>query len=243
MCGEFYPGWFDTWGAPHHTGNTPRLPAGSGNHAEAHGSFSIYMAHGGTTFGLWSGADRPFKPDTSSYDYDAPISEAGWVTEKFHKTRELFSRTFARRNVSGKSRLPIPSPPSRWSRERRRLHFATCPRRLRTPRNMEAYNQGYGCILYRTTVPAGRGPLEVAAIPDFGFVFLDGKSAGIFDRRQTGSQSPLPARTSHDARHPRRTDGPHQFRRRDERSQRSARPGEIRRRRIERLEGFQFAAR
>ena len=20
MCGEFYPGWFDTWGAPHHTG-------------------------------------------------------------------------------------------------------------------------------------------------------------------------------------------------------------------------------
>ena len=48
-------------------------------------SFSIYMAHGGTTFGLWSGADRPFKPDTSSYDYDAPISEAGWATDKFSR--------------------------------------------------------------------------------------------------------------------------------------------------------------
>ncbi len=55
-------------------------------------SFSIYMAHGGTTFGLWSGCDRPFKPDTSSYDYDAPISEAGWATPKFFQTRELFSK-------------------------------------------------------------------------------------------------------------------------------------------------------
>ena len=24
MCGEFYPGWFDTWGQPHHFGNTPQ---------------------------------------------------------------------------------------------------------------------------------------------------------------------------------------------------------------------------
>jgi beta-galactosidase len=55
-------------------------------------SFSIYMAHGGTTFGLWSGCDRPFKPDTSSYDYDAPISEAGWATPKFYQTRELFTK-------------------------------------------------------------------------------------------------------------------------------------------------------
>src|SRR6202012_3048525 len=55
-------------------------------------SFSIYMAHGGSSFGLWSGADRPFKPDTSSYDYDAPISEAGWATEKFGRTRDLISK-------------------------------------------------------------------------------------------------------------------------------------------------------
>ena len=41
---------------------------------------------------MWSGCDRPFKPDTSSYDYDAPISEAGWATPKFFLTRELFSK-------------------------------------------------------------------------------------------------------------------------------------------------------
>ena len=56
MCGEFYPGWFDTWGAPHHTGNTARYLADLEYMLKAGASFSIYMAHGGTTFGFWSGA-------------------------------------------------------------------------------------------------------------------------------------------------------------------------------------------
>jgi len=58
MCGEFYPGWFDTWGAPHHLGNTPRYLGDLEYMLQNDESFSIYMAHGGTTFGLWSGADR-----------------------------------------------------------------------------------------------------------------------------------------------------------------------------------------
>ena len=67
------------------------------------------MVHGGTTFGLWAGADRPFKPDTSSYDYDAPISEAGWTTEKFFKTRELFAKyLLARRDLPGTAAREIP---------------------------------------------------------------------------------------------------------------------------------------
>src|SRR5437763_1880369 len=92
MCGEFYPGWFDSWGAPHHTGNMNDYLSDLEYMLKAGASFSIYMAHGGTTFGLWSGADRPFKPDTSSYDYDAPITEAGWPTEKFQRTRELMAK-------------------------------------------------------------------------------------------------------------------------------------------------------
>ena len=106
MCGEFYPGWFDTWGAVHHTGNTARYLADLEYMLKAGASFSIYMAHGGTTFGLWAGADRPFKPDTSSYDYDAPISEAGWPTEKFFQTRELFAKHL----LPGEA---IPEPPPR----------------------------------------------------------------------------------------------------------------------------------
>src|SRR5690348_12665337 len=63
MCGEFYPGWFDTWGAPHHTGNQARYLAHLEYMLKPAASFSIYMVHGGTTFGFWTGADRPFKPD------------------------------------------------------------------------------------------------------------------------------------------------------------------------------------
>ena len=43
-------------------------------------SANVYMAHGGTNFAFESGAGgggTNYKPVTTSYDYDAPISEAG----------------------------------------------------------------------------------------------------------------------------------------------------------------------
>ena len=198
MCGEFYPGWFDTWGAPHHLGNPPRYLADLESMLTNGESFSIYMVHGGTTFGLWSGADRPFKPDTSSYDYDAPISEAGWPTEKFFKTRELFAKYL----LPGET---IPEPPATNPviafapvvvTECAPL-FASLPRAIRDdqPRTMEKYDQGHGCILYRTTIPAGpAATLEAAGIHDFGFVFLAGERAGVMDRRNNSFKLRLPER-------------------------------------------------
>ena len=66
MNGEFYPGWFDSWGAPHRTGNLGQYLADLDYMLKNDVSFSIYMAHGGTTWELWSGADQPFRPDTTS---------------------------------------------------------------------------------------------------------------------------------------------------------------------------------
>jgi beta-galactosidase len=198
MCGEFYPGWFDTWGAPHHLGNMPRYLADLAYMLTNGESFSIYMAHGGTTFGLWSGADRPFKPDTSSYDYDAPISEAGWPTEKFFKTRELFAQHL----LPGET---VPAPPARNAvvalaplavTECAPL-FDNLPEAISDsqPRTMEEYDQGYGCILYRTTIPAGPATmLEAGAVHDFGFVFLDGQRVGVMDRRINNFKVRLPER-------------------------------------------------
>lgn len=197
LCSEFYPGWFDTWGQPHHYGNTPRYLADLKTMLDAGASFSIYMAHGGTTFGLWSGCDRPFKPDTSSYDYDAPISEAGWPTSKFFETRELFSHYLLPGEV-------IPDPPATnpaitfapvQLREVAPLS-ANLPGALKdfVPRNMEAYDQGYGCILYRTTLPAGPAALlQAAAIHDFGYVFLNDRRVGILDRRAPSAKLMLSA--------------------------------------------------
>lgn len=199
MCGEFYPGWFDTWGAPHHTGNTQRYLADLEYMLKAGGSFSIYMAHGGTTFGFWTGADRPFKPDTSSYDYDAPISEAGWTTDKFFQTRALFAKYL----LPGET---IPEPPAANPvitiapvevREFAPV-FANLPRPVADdqPRNFEHYDQGYGCSLYRTILPVGPGGLlQAGAIHDIGQVYLDGTRAGFTDRRARNFKVQLPERT------------------------------------------------
>jgi len=198
ICSEFYPGWFDTWGQPHHLGKPENYLPNLKLMLDMGASFSIYMAHGGTTFGLWSGCDRPFKPDTSSYDYDAPISEAGWATPKFFATRELFSKYL----LPGET---LPEPPAQnpvvsfAPVELKEIApvFDNLPAAVKdeTPRNMEAYDQGYGCILYRTKIPAGEATtLEAAAIHDFGYVFIDGNRVGVLDRRSAKAQILLPAR-------------------------------------------------
>jgi len=198
LCSEFYPGWFDTWGVKHHYGNTEKYLADLEYMLSHDASFSIYMAHGGTTFGLWSGCDRPFKPDTSSYDYDAPISEAGWTTPKFFQTRALLAKyLLPGEKLPG---VPATNPVVAFApvtlQESAPL-FDNLPAALQdgTPRNMEAYDQGYGCILYRTRIPAGAATmLEAAAIHDFGFVFLDGRRVGVLDRRNASAAILLPER-------------------------------------------------
>lgn len=200
MCGEFYPGWFDTWGAPHHRGDAGPYLADLDYMLSHNASFSIYMAHGGTTFGLWSGTDRPFKPDTSSYDYDAPISEAGWIGEKFHRTRELMARYL----LPGET-LPEPPPANPtiavppFPLDESAALFDNLPAPIAdtTPRTMEAYDQGRGCTLYRTILPPGpEALLAVKEVHDFAWVFVEGERIGVLDRRRRRFSLPLPARSA-----------------------------------------------
>ena len=200
MCGEFYPGWFDTWGAPHHLGKTDSYLNDLEYMLKAGGSFSIYMAHGGTTFGMNSGTDRPFKPDTSSYDYDAPISEAGWPTDKFYKTRDLFAKYL----LPGET---IPEPPAKnpvitiapVTVTESAPIFANLPAAVADdqPRTFEDYDQAYGCIDYRTRIPAGPAAfVEAPAINDIGQVYVDGQRIGFTDRRSRIFKVRLPARAA-----------------------------------------------
>ena len=96
MNGEFWCGWFDHWGEQHHTSN------GQGEARDLEwmlsrgDSVNLYMAHGGTTFGWMQGANsggpNHYEPDTTSYDYDAPISEDGTLTKKFWLFRDVFKK-------------------------------------------------------------------------------------------------------------------------------------------------------
>ncbi len=217
MSGEFYPGWFDTWGQPHNQRGTDRYLRDLETMLKMNASFSIYMAHGGTTFGFWAGADRPFKPDITSYDYEAPISEAGWVADKFTKTRELFARYL----LPGETLPAAPAaPPTITFAPVKPIGFVPlleglpAPARHEQPLNYEKLEHPFGAVLYRTTVRAGpAAALKVEAAHDFGLVFLDGKRLGFFDRRNRLFEIP-PAGTfgTGPTRHPDRVHGAREFR-------------------------------
>ncbi|MFT4177289.1 MAG: beta-galactosidase [Luteolibacter sp.] len=198
MCGEFYPGWFDTWGTAHRRGDTERYLKDLETILQMNASFSIYMAHGGTSFGFSPGADRPFKPDTSSYDYDAPISEAGWTTDKFFKTRELFSRYLNPGETIPEppAALPVIGFPGVTSNGFAPLLEALPqPVRAADPLSFEKIDQPYGCVLYRATLPAGpAAELQAKAVNDLGLVYLDGKQIGAMDRRTRSFSLKLSAR-------------------------------------------------
>ncbi|WP_404434137.1 beta-galactosidase [Microbacterium lacus] len=94
MCAEFWDGWFDWWGGVHHTTSAADSAAELDALLAAGASVNLYMLHGGTNFGLTNGANHKgrYLPITTSYDYDAPLDEAGNPTEKFRAFREVFAK-------------------------------------------------------------------------------------------------------------------------------------------------------
>lgn len=93
MCSEFWSGWFDKWGARHETRPAKDMVEGMDEMLSKGISFSLYMTHGGTSFGHWAGANSPgFAPDVTSYDYDAPINEWGLATPKFFELRKMMAK-------------------------------------------------------------------------------------------------------------------------------------------------------
>ena len=94
MCSEFWNGWFDNWGAHHHT--TPAADSAAELDAllAAGASVNLYMFHGGTNFGFTNGANDKgvYQPIVTSYDYDAPLDEAGDPTPKYHAFRDVIAR-------------------------------------------------------------------------------------------------------------------------------------------------------
>ena len=187
MCGEYYPAWYDSWGEPHSVKPADGILADLACMLDMKASFSVYMAHGGTTFGWWSGCNAPFRPQTSSYDFDAPVSESGRPHPvKFAAFRDLFARHLN----PGET---IPEPPA--ARPMQEATVTAKPRfasvfdaalpavRGPDPLTFEQLDFGYGLAVYETTVPSGWGGELKADVRDLGVVRLDGREIGFFDRR------------------------------------------------------------
>ena len=196
MCSEYWSGWFDNWGRGHETRNAKAMVDGIRDMLDRNISFSLYMTHGGTTFGWWGGANNPaYSSMCSSYDYDAPISEAGWITPKYNQLRELLQQY----QPEG---TKLPEPPQAYPTievpaitnwEVAPL-FANLPepKSSKEMKSMEWFDQPWGSILYRTTLKEDlKGVLHIDEVHDWAQVFVDGKLIGRLDRRKAEYTLPL----------------------------------------------------
>lgn len=203
-CGEYYPGWFDHWGEEHHTREARAIMPDIEELLNTAAGFSIYMFQGGTSFGFCAGANaRPdgrYEPVVTSYDYDAPLDEAGRPTPKYFALRALF----AKHQPAGEALPEVPTaepaapvPPILFTESASLFDNLPDPIADIQPRPMEAYGQSQGLILYRSSLdPGNRAPLTVRELHDYGLIFVGGRLLGTLDRRAGEKRIEIPARDS-----------------------------------------------
>ena len=209
MCSEFWSGWFDKWGGRHETRGAEAMVDGISQMLERGISFSLYMTHGGTSWGHWAGANSPgFAPDVTSYDYDAPINEAGQVTDKFWKLRkamEKYSGEFDPNTGKWGAPKKLPAVPKEYPTiaipkfELKEFHNILCGVQQSTDsrevKTIEELNMGWGSVVYRTRLPEVKSPstLTINDLHDFGLVYVDGKLIGTVNRIKNEKSLQLPA--------------------------------------------------
>lgn len=189
IAAEFWNGWFDHWGEEHHRREAAEASAEVEQILDGGGSVCLYMAHGGTNFGLSSGAnfDGGLQPTTTSYDSDAPIAEDGALTGKFHAMRALFGR-FSELPELGGLAEPEPVLPAQTLPLTPGLELLSALRKpagvaSKTPLSFEELNCPDGLVLYRAQpiLPRGGYQLRVDGLHDRGIVYIDGERVGVFE--------------------------------------------------------------
>ncbi|MCI6828288.1 MAG: beta-galactosidase [Prevotella sp.] len=199
MCSEFWSGWFDKWGARHETRKADDMVAGIDEMLSKGISFSLYMTHGGTSFGHWAGANSPgFAPDVTSYDYDAPINEWGLATEKYWTLRRTMEKYYDGKKLPAVPKAPAPliSVPKFELKEYAPLTDGIDKTiESRDIKTMEELDMGWGSMIYETTLPAvpTSSLLTINDCHDFAQVFIDGKYIGKIDRVKNEKSITIPA--------------------------------------------------
>jgi beta-galactosidase len=188
---EWYPAWFDWWGTKHHTVPAEKYAPELDAVLAAGISINMYMFHGGTTRGFMNGANyndkNPYEPQISSYDYDAPLDEAGNATLKFMEFRKVIQKYLPAGHTLPD--VPVAKPAIRinniiFKSATGVFDMLPVPVKLVHPKTFEDLLQPYGYMLYRTTINnAVSGLLKIKDLRDYGIVFINGKRAGILDRR------------------------------------------------------------
>ncbi|PZP42456.1 MAG: beta-galactosidase [Pseudopedobacter saltans] len=190
MVAEYYPGWLDHWAEPFPKSSAQSVAKQLRKFIMDTMSFNIYMIHGGTNFGFTSGANydaqHDIQPDMTSYDYDAPISEPGWVTPKYDSIRNLLQANSAVKLPAVPAKIPVIDIPAVTLTKAVNLFDITesmTPVSNDTLMSFEDLNQGSGYVLYsrKFTQPAS-GKLSIPGLRDFAVVYINGKKVGVLNR-------------------------------------------------------------
>ncbi|UKK57006.1 beta-galactosidase [Prevotella communis] len=197
MCSEFWSGWFDKWGARHETRPAKDMVEGMDEMLSKGISFSLYMTHGGTSFGHWAGANSPgFAPDVTSYDYDAPINEYGQATPKFWELRKMMEKY-----NDGKKMPAVPKAPMsiitvpKFELTEFAPFIAAMTKPVNgTPKTFEEMDMGWGTMMYSTRLPEITSQSVLTGeFHDFAQVFIDKKYIGKIDRVKNEKSLTIPA--------------------------------------------------
>jgi len=203
MCSEFWDGWFDSWGEHHHVRSALDVAGELDALLGAGASVNIYMFHGGTSFGLTSGANDKgtYAPIVTSYDYDAPLDEAGHPTAKYWALRDVIAKYApvpadrpAASAPAPAFTVPVTQATSLWTVLPRLGEWTSCDE----PVSADELGQVQGFTLYQAEVDGpGRdapdrpvlppvlsvGPvLAVGEVRDRAQVFLNRQPVGVLAR-------------------------------------------------------------
>jgi beta-galactosidase len=199
MVPEFYPGWLDHWGERHSTEGAEAAANGLKKILDKGISVNLYMFHGGTNWDGMSGANfgGHYQPQPTSYDYDAPLDEAGRPTRKYMLMRKVIAD-----HIGGDSTIPpVPSPnpviaiPA-ISFEESVPFLDSLPKPVESdkPVMMEDLKQNYGYVLYRKQLKGPIiGKLLIHGLADYGQVFVNGNPVAALDRRLKQDSTDLTA--------------------------------------------------
>ncbi len=179
---ELYTAWFSGWGQPvakryasvdETVAWTKRLLA------RGNVSFCYYMFFGGTNFGFFNGNNENL-PVQTSYNYSAPVDEAGRVTDKYRAVRATLVEQLKLVLPDAPADSAVISVPEITLRESVPLlaQLPAKPTRVGPkPLTMEELDQAYGFVLYRKTFPNGlKGVLELQKARDYTLVLVNGRT-------------------------------------------------------------------
>ena len=191
MCGEFWDGWFDHWYGEHPARKTQEVSDMIDEFFRVNGSFNMYMFHGGTNFGFTNGANHAdgYMPTITSYDYGAPLTEAGDLTEMYYAVKDAIARNTGKQPPE----IAVSDSPKAAYGELRLDRYAPLLENLTAltqpvfhayPQTMEQLDQDFGYILYSTDIegPIEESDLVFTQLHDRAHIFIDGKLAGIRER-------------------------------------------------------------